>query len=226
MMGIALLLGATSWESISALASAVLGASAAAATALFAARSSRIARDAVQRIRESSPDAAMSALDLNTLGDYVYGTLGTMPISEYAENPAARADVARALERIDRFVSEDEPLAIDERGEDAAARSLAQAHRALESGDTWQSLAQLRRAIEIELRSVAQRRGIEVPPRAGAGRMLTLLARAEALPNEAVGRLQYAIQVANSAVHGGDIPPDVAYEAFDSAEGALRVIRD
>jgi hypothetical protein len=88
--------------------------------------------------------------------------------------------------------------------------------------NTWQALAQLRRSIETELRSLADRREIEVPPRAGAGRLLDVLARAGAVPADVYEPLRYTVQVANAAIHGEDVSLAAAYDALFSAEHALQ----
>jgi hypothetical protein len=217
---------AAAFENVLAIASAALGAVTAAVATFVAARTARATRDAVKRVQETGPDAAMSSLNLKELGDYVYDTLGTIPITEYAANPVARADVAHALERIERFVSQDESTSTGEQDGRDPARWRAQGLRALESGDVWQALAQLRRAIELELRTIAERRDIPVPRRVGAGGLLAALARSGGLSEEAVGPLKYAIDVANRAIHGEDIPPGVAYEAFEATESALRRLTD
>jgi tetratricopeptide (TPR) repeat protein len=218
------MLAAAALENVLAISSAALGVTTALWAALAAARTARTTRDAVARAQAASPDAAMSSLSLQALGDYVYGTLGTIPIAEYAANRVARANVAHALERIERFVSEDESITGREPEQDNAIAWFAQGRRALDSGDYWRSLAQLRRAVEIALRNVAQQREIRVPERAGAGRMLSILDRAHGIPDEAAAPLRYAVDVANRAVHGEDVSPGLAYEAFDAAESAFRLI--
>ena len=185
-------------------------------------RNAREARRAVEQVTSTKPDAAISSLDLNALGGYIYGTLGAMPIAEYAANSSARSDVARALEEIGRFVSEDEPLAGEAADYETADRSLLEAQQSLRAGDTWQSLARLRRSIEIELRAVADRHGIPVTTRAGAGRLLRTLEDAKAVPSEVAGPLRYAIEVANKAIHGEDVSPGLAEEALYSADRAMR----
>lgn len=217
-------MAAAALENVLAVSSAVLGAATALLTSLIAVRTARSTRDAVERVRRDSPEVALSALSLKALGDYVYGTLGTIPIAEYASNPDARANVANALDRIERFVSEDEGVANREPERDSAAAWFVEGRRALDTGDTWRSLAQLRRAIEIALRSVAEQRDIRVPEKAGAGRMLSILDRHHGVPDDAAGPLRYAVNIANRAVHGEDVSPGLAFEAFDSAETALRQI--
>jgi hypothetical protein len=60
------------------------------------------ARAAARRVREGQADKAIATLDLKSLGDYVYGTLGDVPIVEYADNPTTRANVAQALDQIEQ----------------------------------------------------------------------------------------------------------------------------
>src|SRR4051812_35090489 len=148
-----------------------------------------------------------------------------MPVAEYASNAAVRTDILRALEQIERFLDDEEALPATGTNEADAERSFLAARQALTSDDTWHALAELRRSIEVELRAIAQRREIEVPPRAGAGQLLRALERAEAAPPEVVQPLRYAVDVANRAIHGEDVSPGLAEEAFYTADRALAYFR-
>lgn len=213
------------FEVIATALAALAGFFAASATALSTRREMRDAKNAVKRIHESSPDAAISSLDLASLGTYIYGTLGSIPITEYASNNDARRDVARALDQIERFVTDEE--SVPTRGlarERTAEQWLAEAHRTLATQDTWQGLAQLRRSIEIELRSLARQHEVDVPANAGAGRLLNALVKSEVLPSDLARELRQAIAVANRAIHGDEISPAVAEDALYSAARVLGVL--
>jgi hypothetical protein len=185
----------------------------------------RETREAVERARGRKPDRAISLLDLSELGDYMYGALGSIPIAEYASNPRARGDVARGLERIERFLADDETPPPAKRDGGAAADALAAAQLALSAGDTWTGLAQLRRSIEIELHQLAARREISAPKRAGAGLLLRILGDGQVLPRDIALTLRKSIRVANKAIHGEDVSPAAAEEAFAGADYALRSVR-
>jgi|GEM_PF-3503692 len=211
-------------ENVLAAVAAVVALLAVAFTAFTRAWAARQTREAVERARGSKPDRAISRLDLSELGDYMYGALGSIPIAEYASNPRARGDVARGLERIERFLADDEtPPAKRDGG--AASDALAAAQRALGAGDTWTGLAQLRRSIEIELHQLAARREISVPKRAGAGLLLRILGDGQVLSRDIALTLRKSIRVANKAIHGEDVSPAAADEAFAGADYALRSVR-
>ncbi len=187
-------------------------------SSVTAARQTRQAAEAVKRARSSSAESAIAAVDLQALGDYVYEMLGRIPIAEYASNPSARRDVSNALEDIERFLDNE---AVSPARPMEPAAELAAARRARAEGDVWQALARLRTAIEVDLRERASRLDIDVPERAGAGRLLTVLENAEGLPSNAPGPLRYAIDIANRAVHGEPVPLAQADEAIHTAAHAL-----
>src|SRR4051794_12494111 len=103
-------LAATSLENVLSLLSAVVATVTSVVIGWTAAHQRREARNAVEEVRRQTAEAAISTLDLTALGDYIYGTLGTIPIAEYASNASARGNVARALDEIERFVTEGEPI--------------------------------------------------------------------------------------------------------------------
>jgi hypothetical protein len=212
-------------ENVLAAVAAVVALLATASASFTKASVARETREAVRRAHGSRPDQAISMLDLSQLGDYMYGALGSIPIAEYASNPRARADVARGLERIERFLSDDETPPPAQQDDNAASHALAAAQRALGSGDTWTGLAQLRRSIEIELHQLATRREISVPKRAGAGLLLRILGDRQLLARDIALTLRKSIRVANKAIHGEDVSPAAAEEAFVGADYALRSVR-
>jgi hypothetical protein len=213
---------AASLEEVLAVVAAALGAAVGLVSAVAAARQARQAAEAVERARSSSAESAIAAIDLQALGDYVYETLGRIPIAEYASNPSARRDVTSALEDIERFLDNE---AVSPAHPMEPAAGVAAARRSLADGDVWQALARLRTAIEVDLRQRASRLDIDMPERAGAGRLLSVLVNAQGLPPNAAGPLRYAIEVANKAVHGEPVPLAPADEAIYTAAHALGLDR-
>jgi hypothetical protein len=208
-------------EEVLAVVSAAVGLIAGAVSAWTTAATQRQTKAAIQRVDTTSPDAVLSSLDLDALGEYVYQTLGAIPISEYARDGGARHNIAAALQEIERFVTEDEAAVPAASADETTETSFARAQKALAEGDIWQALARLRRTIEIDLRSRAEQHGVEVTQRAGAGQLLQLLRRAQAIPEESVGLLRYAIDVANKAIHGEPVSLAQAEEALETASRAL-----
>jgi hypothetical protein len=196
------------------------------AAALGAAKAFRDATVAAQLIRKSRPEDAISSLDLQSLGGYIYGTIGNVPIPKYAANPDTRRNVAAGLEAVERFLADDTAGLKTRFDEADIATSLRDSQAALDGGLVWESLARLRRSIEIELRRLAKERRIDVPARVGAGRLLRRLADAGVIPEHAVSPLSYVIEIANRAVHGEDVSEAEAEEALWTADHALRQIRD
>lgn len=209
-------------EEVLAAVAATVGVVVGLVSGVIAAQQARQAAQAVARVRTKSAESAIAAVSLQALGDYLYETLGQIPIADYASNPSARRDVTSAMEDIERFL-DNEAAGPAETIQPAA--EVAAARRALADGDAWQALARLRRAIEVDLRERASEVGVEVPERAGVGRLLEELDNAEGLPPNAHGPLRYAIHVANRAVHGKPISLAQADEAVHTAAQALGLDR-
>jgi hypothetical protein len=179
---------AVSLEETLSIVSAAVAVIAAATGAWTTVVAQRRTKAAVERVDATSPTAALSSLDLDALGKYVYETLGVIPISEYARDGTARHNIASALQAIERFVNEDEVPVARGDAEEGTDTAIVRARQALAEGDTWQALARLRRAIESDLRSRAKRNDVDVPPRAGAGRLLQALERAHVISQETLVR--------------------------------------
>jgi hypothetical protein len=220
--GVSATLGAAvSLEEVLSVVSAALALFAGAVVTWSTAVAQRRTKAAVERVDATSPAAVLSSLDLDALGKYVYETLGVIPISEYARDGTARHNIANALQAIERFVNEDEVAGAPADAEEGTDTSIVRARQALAEGDTWQALARLRRAIETDLRSRAERHHVDVPPRAGAGRLLQALQRAHVVTEENAGPLRYAIDVANKAIHGEPVSVEQADDAVYAASRAL-----
>lgn len=105
---------------------------------------------------------------------------------------------------------------------------MDKAHGEILYGEVWNGLARLRRHVEKELRRLApdtvtrEAKDRAVP----FGRLISSLRTIGTLPPEAAEHLQYAIQVANAAVHGRDVSVHLADAAWRSASIGLALARN
>jgi len=93
-------------------------------------------------------------------------------------------------------------------------------------GETWNTLARLRRHLEIELREFGMKRGFKEKYLRSAGQITQILGRIEGIDLNALDRLRYAISVCNRAVHGRQVSDSEAAEAvWNGAIGLKDLLR-
>jgi hypothetical protein len=166
---------------------------------------------------------------LEQVGDYLYGRLGSLSVSQFASSPTQWKRVAQLVERAEAVLAEpetggDKALADYERVQTDApiVESLARARQLLDQGDLWNSMGELRRQVESVLRRLVPQEATR--QRAGAGRLLRE-AVARSKIDEDIGRhLSQALEVANRGVHGRDVTVPDAYQALVLASRALEAI--
>jgi hypothetical protein len=95
----------------------------------------------------------------------------------------------------------------------------------LQTGTTWNALAQLRRLIETELRAYAEPLKMERKHLRSAGKLLRLLLERQKISGEIFEPLQFAVKVANQAIHGHEIDEPLAENAISLAIPALIKLR-
>ncbi len=214
-------IASTSADSLSLLLSVVSGV----LTAASAAVASGQLRERLQQRRVLTTIAAedkaggVQAMDLPALQTYLFDTLGSMSIHEYARDHDAQQFVARAVDRVEEFLEEGNRGAIDT----PRADHLTMAAYAIEHGDLVAGLARLRLAIELRLRDLALEAGLPAE-RAAGGRLIEMLRRANLLDPQTSDALAYAVRVGNRAVHGEAVEVGQAQEALYVTGRALEAL--
>lgn len=89
-------------------------------------------------------------------------------------------------------------------------------------GEPWNALARMRRQLELSLASRLDLQNVE--RRMAVGRLLAVATKQGVVPVEIAQDLRYPISVANRAIHGEDVPPDVAVEAIVLIDRFIRVL--
>lgn len=172
---------------------------------------------------------ALSSDSLVEVGEYFDSTIGKFSVTEYAQNVAIRKRINNFLSRLEDFVGKDEeitkPEKVPERRPEhvpaLAAPKLGLVESRIERGYLWDALSTLRRVIELELRSVAQRHEVVIPEKAGAGRILRLLQQRQIIGEDVGEELRYAIDIANRGVHGSYVESAEAFQALEHARNGL-----
>lgn len=187
------------------------------------------ARQKLQLADEQSFRNALASDSLSELGGYLDNAIGKFSIGEYSQNRRVRSRVNDFVSRLEDYVGtreeltspEVEPPPKAERVFGAIDSELDAVESRIQQGAIWDGLSALRRIVERRLTTIASQNGITLPERLGAGRMLRFLHQRELVPNDALGELKFAIDVANRGVHGLDVENDEALEALQSARSAF-----
>ena len=190
----------------------------------------------IRNLEQDREDKALSSADLQILGDYLYDSVGSITLFGYATNPDISKKVRRALDRVATFLGPEPPDVPEshvrsvEPKESLAPPSISQELEKSKAeilyGEVWNGLARMRRALEIELRTLAPE---EIGKRKGKPVSLYTLIngmRASGLIAEEVSQqLRYAVQVANFAIHGEAVSQELAEEAWRNAAMAMTMAK-
>jgi hypothetical protein len=179
---------------------------------------------------EEDFQADLASESLNSLGNYLDNSLGQFLVSEYANNRKVRGRVDLFLARLQEYVGS--ASEVKQEREPAPPTGgvpvgpvpddeLSLVDEKLAESTPWDALATLRRMIEMRLTDLARRHKLQLPERAGAGRILELLRRNQIVPDGLARSLLYSIQVSNRAIHGFDVNSAEADEAIRHARLAL-----
>ena len=225
------------FEVLVAIAGTALGAFAALVAQVSSAANSRAAKRQFERLKQVRVNEVLRDTSVRSLGGLLVDDLGKTSLPSYVRDPLARKEFRRAFNAVREYVGTDaEILDKDEPSNgqqsfvnsDAAwARPLTTAgQRAiseLNSGETWNALALMRRELETTL---AERMPISNagPPRVGAGRLAGLAAKQGIISPQVAAELRYPISVANAAIHGEEVSPDAALEAIFIMDRAINEI--
>lgn len=207
-----------SWDILAAVAVPIAIASAfSIATAIL----SRTLRWVLDRRRTSSLDTSreLQNPDLIRLGSTLVDDLGAVSISSYARHGKVRREFTKALDEIRDYLSLDssenppiEGAHEPEIGSDQPDSRLRTAFRQVQSGETWNALAIMRRELELDLLGVLGEERMSL--RIGAGQLVNLAARRGLVSSDMQSQLRYAVHVANRAIHGEPVSSGEAEEAL------------
>lgn len=191
-------------------------------------------------LRTLQVEAVLEASDLKDLGDLFVRDLGGTSMPVYVRDEQQRREFRRAFNAVRAFVG-DAPEEAQAAGESRAGDPTAhgdlereglwsqelltpdgeRAIRDIQNGESWNALARMRRALEV---SLADRVGDfdDGKRRLAAGQLIAVASKRGAIPSEWAQALRYPLSIANRAVHGEEVPPDVAVEAVVLIDRFLR----
>ena len=197
-------------------------------------------REESRKLARELETEALHSNDISMLGNYLYDNIGATRISNYVHDDAVREKVNRALDGVLKFLGPEEVgITPQEVAEAEAATPSAESRerrysgqpadvemrkalQEIQYGEPWNGLARMRRHIETQLRQLAP--DTMTNASISAGRLLDLMTRQEFIPPGPAKQLRYAIRVANAGIHGENVDPSQAEEAWDMARAALSAL--
>lgn len=216
------------WTSIISFVAAAAGVATGLGQVLTTTRTTRRQAQDLERLKDERQNKAIASSDIEVIGRYLYEQIGAVRISDVVSDGRVRHRTLLALSRLTQFIGEDppsdpgEPATTSVEGRGPVSDELARSWEQILSGEVWNGLALMRRHIELILR--ASDPELQAA-RMGAGQLITAAERSGSLSGEVVPQLRYAVNVANKAIHGEPVGVDVALEAVQSADDALRRMR-
>jgi hypothetical protein len=204
--------------------SAAAGVVSAAASLAIGFIGERRQRHEASRLEDRSATSVLEEGDLQAVGDYLFNTLGAIRLGDYVADRSVREKTTQAIERISGFLGDpegtstvaDEPTDMD--ASETVEMVLLEAEKQARLGNVWNSLAAVRRLVELQLRDAFPS---IVGKRMSAGRMLGLVEQHLPPENDAVREMRPALAIANAAIHGEDITPEQALTAIGSIRYGL-----
>lgn len=192
------------------------------------------------RLRDTSIqrfETVLASSDIAVFDEYLNEVIGEFSLQSYVTNPTVAKRVDQFVHKLRDFVGSESDVREDIRRSDEVPDiltfkerlvdlppSLSQAAEEIYFGEIWNGLARLRREIEIKLRDLAM--SVELPLKgpSSAGRLLRALEARQLINRSAATHLEYAIAIANKAIHGFDVGPAEAEGALAFAATGFRIM--
>ena len=170
---------------------------------------------------------ALASDSLLGLGRYLDHAIGQFSLTEYAKNAEVKRRVDTFLARVEEYIgASDEMPTVNVPVASTVTRvevddEFRTVELRLSEGAVWDALAALRRIIERRLVLYAADHQIALPSRPGAGRIVEMLRRNNAINDDIATNLRASIDIANRGVHGLDVSTEQAYYALRLAQDSL-----
>jgi hypothetical protein len=194
----------------------------------------------ISRADEKAYLEVMESNDLDKIGKYLDDVIGNFDMREYAENKKIRDTLDLYIEKLKSFIGTDNEIikSANETQKDVYKTNasdlvasvivrpkLTQEFQVildeLYSGETWNSLAKLRRLIEIKLKEALLKEGIKIDKSIGAGQLLEIYYKHKQLNTKIdFVQMKSAISICNKAIHGIETDTKIAentiFEVFNN----------
>lgn len=190
--------------------------------------------DKIRCADEKAYQEVMESSDLDKIGKYLDDVIGNFDMREYAENKKIRDTLDLYIEKLKSFIGTDNEIikSADDTQKDVyktnasdlaasvtvrpkLTQEFQEILNELYSGETWNSLAKLRRLIEIKLKEALLKEGIEMNKSLGAGQLLEIYYKHKQSNIEIdFDQMKSAISICNKAIHGIETDIKIAEKAI------------
>src|SRR5208282_2815303 len=192
----------------------------------------KLQREKIKNAQNSAFDEAIESDNIKILGSFLEKNIGNFSVFEYVSNSEVSSKVDMYIEKIQKFVSNGNDFAPTNRKMKDQTNVLDKYpiispdsennFDTFDDGETWNTLARLRRNIEVRLKKIADFNHIEIKKENTAGYLLILLKRKELISEKVFSDLRYCISICNNAVHGSDVPISQANEVISIANRVFK----
>ncbi|WP_292371057.1 hypothetical protein [Methanoregula sp. UBA64] len=188
-------------------------------------------KEKINQAKEENFRKALESDDLETLGNFLERDIGNFTINEYVSDDTVNLKVNSYFERLQVFLSTPQEirnespktvqLPLQNGDQPLPNEDYKKILNELNFGDTWNSLARLRRTIEVQLKDYARANEIQIRDQISAGQMLNILKNQNKISDSVFKNLKFSVSIANNAIHGKDVSYDEAQEAITHARIAI-----
>jgi len=167
----------------------------------------RSAKGELHSLQITDTGAAIQSADLNTLGYNLVSRLGETSIRSYTSNDELRAEFDEAFNAIRAYLGA--PASDRTPSEDGGTRP--QSEEPIIDEETWTKLARGRRDLERSLRATL---GVtDTEPQKSADQLIQSAEAGGRLDPQQAATLRGAMKITNAAIHGNNIPRELADQA-------------
>jgi len=190
-----------------------------------------IRKEKINQAKETLFKSAIESNDLEKLGTFLEKNIGNFTIHEYVTDNDVNLKVNSYFERLQSFLSTQEEFEKESSIQDQLPHQIEgypvmdtdfeKILNELNFGDTWNSLARLRRTIEIRIKDYAKANDIQFKENISAGQILNILRNQNKISNSIFENLKYSVSISNDAIHGKEVSYEKAQEAIYHAKNAI-----
>ncbi len=181
-------------------------------------------------VKDEALRSAFASSDIAKLGRFLRDSMEQISVFQYVNSSAVADRTDKFLKHLADQVSLEPTLEVAST-EDATQIARApgeefqQAYREMLYGELWNTLARLRRLLETELRTIAQRYNLSGLETRTVGTVVTLLQRMQVIPANVATILREILSVCNRGIHGLDVSAADAERAINLASDVFAVLQ-
>ncbi|TGM85594.1 hypothetical protein [Leptospira licerasiae] len=184
----------------------------------------------LKSIKKQSLDSIIDSANIDVFRDYLDNTIGKITIQDYVHNHQIHNLVNEYFDQLSHFLEPEndidkvikKPKGSKVVKEIESTDEFIRIQAEYEQGELWNSLARLRRHIEITLKAYLRNKDVKIEGVLSAGIVLNMLKKRDLITNIDFDTLKYILSVCNKAVHGESVSQLDAHDSIYLASSVLR----